>query len=317
VTAHDRASAEAYPIYELSAVAAMGLEPMGSKRKFWHRLEEAEHLCLFKYAQRNTGEDWAEKIAAEAAAALGVPHARVELAACEGDAGALSFRFLGDDDRLVHGNELLQELDPSYPLELNYRASRHTVEALFEALRRSSALPPRASDDPLLTTAADWALGYLLLDALLGNTDRHHENWAVIEVADKAKRRVELAPSYDHASSLGRELGDHERLARLAGRDGRRTVQAYAERARSALYRHPDDRRPLSPIDAFLEGTRKAPARASTAWISRLRALEDAMLHDIVRRIPPSRMTPPAKHFAAAVLACNRRLLLERAVGLP
>jgi serine/threonine protein kinase HipA of HipAB toxin-antitoxin module len=42
--------------------------------------------------------------------------------------------------------------------------------------------------------------GYLVLDALIGHTDRHEENWGVIEGITGAKR---LAPSFDHASSLG------------------------------------------------------------------------------------------------------------------
>ncbi|MEG3898961.1 MULTISPECIES: hypothetical protein [unclassified Microcoleus] len=46
-----------------------------------------------------------------------------------------------------------------------------------------------------------------MLDAWIGNTDRHHENWGFVEVrASKTPQVIaHLAPTYDYASSLGRE----------------------------------------------------------------------------------------------------------------
>ena len=51
---------------------------MGSKSKFWCRIEGREGKWLFKYPRENTGEHWAEKIAV--AEHLGIPHGAVELA---------------------------------------------------------------------------------------------------------------------------------------------------------------------------------------------------------------------------------------------
>jgi hypothetical protein len=47
--------------------------------------------------------------------------------------------------------------------------------------------------------------GYLMLDALIGNTDRHHENWGarVLAGLGNGRRMAVLAPTYDHASSEG------------------------------------------------------------------------------------------------------------------
>lgn len=52
-------------------------EEMGSKRKFWYRREPDGVECLFKFPRPNTGEHWAEKIAAEVANLLGIPQARI------------------------------------------------------------------------------------------------------------------------------------------------------------------------------------------------------------------------------------------------
>ena len=74
-----------YPIVKVERESVHESEEMmGSKNKFWYLdpMEEEEYW-LFKYPRCNTGEHWAEKIAAEVAALLEIPHARVELAVFE------------------------------------------------------------------------------------------------------------------------------------------------------------------------------------------------------------------------------------------
>jgi hypothetical protein len=54
-----------------------------------------------------------------------------------------------------------------------------------------------------LSVAADLMVGYLMLDCLIGNQDRHDENCGLILLSGK-QLRVALAPTYDHAKSTGR-----------------------------------------------------------------------------------------------------------------
>jgi hypothetical protein len=72
-----------------------GDEPMGSKEKFWCTRRGTEERYLLKYARAETGEDWAEKIAAELAGdgGLRLPHARVELATFGGRSAVLDPRL--------------------------------------------------------------------------------------------------------------------------------------------------------------------------------------------------------------------------------
>lgn len=80
---------------------------MGSKTKFWYRQTEDSAAWLFKYPQQNTGQHWAEKIAAEISELLGIPHAKVELAVFEGQRGSVTESFVRDGRELVHGNQML------------------------------------------------------------------------------------------------------------------------------------------------------------------------------------------------------------------
>lgn len=288
-----------YPVFDVSSVARDLIETMGTKRKFWFTRDGTR--WLFKYSRPDTGEHWSEKVAAEIGAQLGIPVAQVELAMCNDTPGACSKSFLPDKGVLVHGNELLQKVDQAYPVTELRGVSKHTVDAVFAPLNDVEAplgAPPTLS-------AADCFVGYLLLDALIGNGDRHHENWAVIQ--DTASRH--LAPSYDHASSLGRELRDEVRSVRLGGLDQSRTVDRYAARATSAFYASAADAKPLSPIEAFRVAARLRPA-ASAFWLARLANLRHDTIENIVYAVPTELITAPARRFALALTAWSRPRLL-------
>jgi hypothetical protein len=253
-------------------------------------------------------------VAQELAARLGIPHARYELAVAGGERGVITPRITSDLERLVHGNELLVEVIPDYASKsAAYRTPSHTVDAVVAALSqpdREIALP-RGDLPQEVTTAVDVLAGYLMLDALIGNTDRHHENWAVIESpASDGGSRFRMAPTFDHASCLGRNEPVARIEERLKTRDRNYGVEAYAVRADSALYRSAGDLKPMSPLDAFEEISVTA-TNAAKAWCARLSRLDDAALHHILRQVPMDRMQEPYKEFTTRMLRFNRSRLRD------
>jgi hypothetical protein len=113
-------------------------------------------------------------------------------------------------------------------------------------------------------------------------------------------RRALLAPTFDHASSLGRELTDGERAERLATRDRNRTVEHYALRkARGAIYRDAAATRALTPMDTFIQFGSVVPA-AMDAWLQQVRTVQPAHLRSIVLHVP--RMSDTARVFATRFL---------------
>ncbi|MGB1017302.1 MAG: HipA domain-containing protein, partial [Nannocystaceae bacterium] len=262
---------------------------MGSKEKFWYR--EAQTSWLFKFCRPGTGEDWAEKLAASIAALLNLPHAIVELAEYDGRRGSSCKRFTDGQTTLLHGNDVLLDHDPRYPNQQRYRVSAHTLEAIFHALSRFEVEPPANLGNHL--TATDVFVGYIMLDALIGNTDRHHENWGLLRRRAHNRYVYELAPTYDHASSLGRELRETSRAQRLATRDRNRTPEAYADRARSALYASVNSPRPLSTFDAFASAAQLLP-NAAEYWLARLEAITSPQLLAPIQRVPATHMQDSA-----------------------
>ena len=171
-----------HPIIDVTDWIRVRVETMGSKPKVWLRSPD-NRLWLFKYPRPDSGEHWSEKLAAEIAREMALPYATVELAVCEGNPGALCLDFTDGGRRgsLFHGNELLVELDPDYSTQQNFKLAKHTLKRIFNILDQKEVKLPRTWDVlPGIKTDCDLFVGYLLLDALIGNVDRHHENWGVI-----------------------------------------------------------------------------------------------------------------------------------------
>ena len=139
-------------VQDTSAWIPVSDEARGSKRKVWLvdpagslSQEPSGSRWLFKYTkQARSGDDWSEKVASEIAEALGLPHARYELAIRNSQQGVISLDFTrgGEAGTLVPGNELLLELDPQYPREGKYRVAQHTIGKVLGVLSQNFILPP-------------------------------------------------------------------------------------------------------------------------------------------------------------------------------
>ena len=138
----------AYPILEVRTdwqPAQPAPEPMGSKRKFWFRSDAAGGRdCLFKYPRSDTGEHWAEKIAAEVASALGIRHARVDLAAFQGHRGSATESFARGGRELHRGNDLLEGAVYGYDPKKRFGQSSHTLGNIWAAMNYAFVDPGTA-----------------------------------------------------------------------------------------------------------------------------------------------------------------------------
>jgi hypothetical protein len=293
--------------YELSE-----LENMGTRKKFWFEHQKLRR-CLYKQTRPDTGEDWAEKITAELCGLLGLPHASYELAETwDGRFGVVSPYFLPPSASLIHGNEILAPLVPGYPEGQSYKVSQHTVDIVLSAIGSDKIHLPINWTAPVgIKTATDVFIGYLLLDAWIGNTDRHHENWAFVKYksASNQTQTLHLAPTYDHSTSLGRELRDSARQKHL----DKGTVQKYARRCRCAFYRNASDPKPLLALDAFHQAIQHSP-EAAKVWLAKLSSISPESILNLLHCIPSARISSTAIEFAYSILMMNQSRLLELAV---
>jgi hypothetical protein len=302
---------ERFQIFEVSLEAPEEQESLGTKEKFWFRHDKLG-WCLYKKSRSKTaGEDWSEKIAAELCRLLKLPHTEYELATCNGEYGVISRSFLPKNGNLLLGNEILARVYSEYPTDTR-DLSHHTIDRIFGAFDRletdlSEVLMP-LDWEPLenITEVHHVFVGYLLLDAWIGNSDRHHENWGFIELEQK----LYLAPTYDHASSLGRNESDEKRAERLRTRDKGYSVGSYADKCHSSFYANLGKSKPIRTFDSFVEATRLYPD-AACVWLNILETVSQNNTLHLLQRIPEERISAIAIEFAENILNHNRNKLLK------
>lgn len=294
-----------FEIISIPENARENTEDTGTKEKFWFQ-DSQLGLCLYKKARKNTGEDWAEKITAELCKLLNIPHAEYELAVYQNEKGVVSKSFLPNNARLVLGNEILADQFSDYPQEIS-NPSNHTLDNIFTAFHKNLSLNLPLNWQPVegIKTAIDTFIGYLLLDAWIGNSDRHHENWAFINLRGKDY----LAPTYDHGSSLGRNESDEKRKARLHTKDKGYTVEAYANKCSSCLYDKVEAKK-LKTFNAFVYAAEKYPQSAKI-WLNNLEKIFSDNILNLWQCFPDNYISPIAVEFARKILEINQNKLLS------
>lgn len=298
-------AAEPFPVLDVSEWPWQFDEPMGKAGKRWLRdpanngrwlwkpvTEQHEHAATFL-----KGEDWAEKIASELARLLAIPAATVELASLGGRRGVVVATVAPPGTELVHGNELLEAVVPNYPREHRQETPHYRLDTIVQALGHFDVRPP--SPAPPGDAMAVF-VHYLALDALIANTDRHHTNWGVLRHVDDGTRT--LAPSFDHATSLGFQLSDDRRRRTLDEPGG---IEAFAAAGRS----RPFEGKPH--LDHLLtQGVRLRPD-AGTHITQTLAALDEDALVRLATRVPEDVMSEPSRTFVQQLLVINRRRVLD------
>jgi hypothetical protein len=301
-----------FSIVQIAPEWVLEEEQMGTKDKFWFRQPDdpEERDWLFKIPTAGTGQHWAEKVAWEIARLAQIHAPQVELAEFDGVRGSatLSFTKVRAGDSLVryelyHGNQILAGMDAAYDPERRFRHTQHTVQRIFRSM---DMFPAHHDADRFRETLAE----YLVFDALIGNVDRHHENWGVLRKRFGDRWRGRLAPSFDHASSLGRELRDeggkqnrHRYLNELG-------VEVYMRRARGAVFTDEASRHAPSPLELVRWCLADSHLGAFFAKaVEKISRFDPESLHGILAQMPPGWMTDLEREFVLRLVSANHKQL--------
>jgi hypothetical protein len=157
-------------------------------------------------------------------------------------------------------------------------------------------------------SAVDVFLGYLMLDAWIANQDRHHENWGIILM--NSQGTYHLAPTYDHASSLGTGETDETRQDKLTATDSARNVEGYVQKARSAFYETQESPKTLPTLDTFAAAAKRHP-NAARHWLDRLKGISQKDVDLLFEALPETEISPVAASFARKMLYLNQGRLLS------
>ena len=313
------------------------VESRGTRRKFWISVEGSPKLWLLKFPRPNNGEHWAEKVAYEVGNLVGVNCARIELADYGGELVTICESFdptswyeihnylrinreltgkrwsLGDeidwvdmdvsDFRFVAaGNEVLSGYIENYDLspEVRFRQHQHNVPNIIAAVKdfADDAGPISVQRNRVMMQEM---ASLALLDGLIGNVDRHHENWMLEYGTKDGQNLVGVAPSFDHASSLGRELKDSRRTNVLEV-DG---ILEYIKKGRGGVYLSESDERAPAPL-LLAQWLCKRWPDFTRRTLESINGVGDGQFRNIVDRVPSEFMSDVAKDFAYQVLITSK-----------
>lgn len=206
--------ATVFDVAEWERDAEFGVFPQGARAKdaLFAPLPPPEPVIvggkryLFKKSKRSYPDQfWGEVIAYRVGCLMGltVPPAFAATNSETGQSGALiEWFYLDGSERYVHGGDFMQVVRPGFDRERGEQHNLQDVALLMRALARGRAL--RAD-------WRDWWAKALLFDALIGNTDRHQDNWGLLFAEPDEDEPPEvtptrLAPLFDNGTSLGHEL---------------------------------------------------------------------------------------------------------------
>jgi hypothetical protein len=283
-----------------------GEEPQGLQEHPWLRHVSRRRPWLFKavepHQDRPLTNDIVEKLASEIAATLGVPAAQVDLVTRATTRGCLVETLRPSGWVLQAGQVLLGGVLDDY--DPNDRG--HSGYNVFNVRRALDGFgPPPTSPVATGLDAFGVFTGYLLLDALIANTDRHDRNWAVLVPPPGDDGPNTLCGSYDHGSSLGFNLSDEKREQLLGGQ----TVDDWTHRATARQFEHIPGAPRRNLVDVAQEAVHLCTAQALQHWRNAFLSLTDGQLEAIVVDAPS--LTAVTRRFTIELLQVNRRRVLN------
>lgn len=206
-------------------------EGSGRSEKIWLQNPDTGQIGLFKFKKDiDTTDNISECIAYDLACILGIPCAKFEVGMYEGREGSMSYNILKKPDQiLVEGIHFIMLMYPKYNPELfidTMTSNRYSIEMIKKAIERFVPI--------------DDLLKMLMFDYLIGNSDRHQNNWAIL--IENGKMR--WSPLYDNSSSLCAYISE-KNIPNYMGKDKNRWNSLIDTKSKSLIRcREIDEKRP-------------------------------------------------------------------------
>lgn len=184
----------------------------GASEKVWLINPKTNEKGLFKFPKVKdkekgiiTGEYWAEKLATEIGKLIDVECAKVDIGTYKGRIGSMSYNLVdySSEDNYTNLLEGIVFIENQYPyydkdkLEDTYSNSKYSIQMIQNSLNGILEM--------------DKFYKIVIFDILIGNSDRHHSNWAILAKGTVYKTpedmldiffNYNMCPLYDNGSSL-------------------------------------------------------------------------------------------------------------------
>lgn len=207
-------------------------EGSGRSDKEWLINKDTKEIGLFKFPKTDkTTEHISEKVASEIANIIGLKCAKIDIGTYNSSIGSMSYLINKEEEILIEGISLISSKYPNYNPENMYddwKKEYYSLEMILNSLQEYNL--------------TEEFLKIAVFDFLIGNTDRHQNNWAVLRVKDN----ITMCPMYDNGSSLccyleekniNSYLGNDEmRFKSLVNTKSRSRVRLYKKRKKEPTH---------------------------------------------------------------------------------
>lgn len=198
---------------------------MGSGRseKIW--LTYGDKIGLFKFPKQATDgtityEHISEKLAYDIATLLDIPCAKIDIGTYNGRYGSMSYRINKDNEILMEGIAFISKIYADYDIDKLYDPKHNIYYSLPMIFPIIKALK-----------CEEEFFQMMIFDALIGNSDRHHSNWAVVVSFDY---NIRFSPLYDNGSSLCCYVKESD-IDSILGKDLRRFRALVTSKSKSII----------------------------------------------------------------------------------
>jgi hypothetical protein len=260
---------------------------------------------LFKRSKRSYPDQfWGEVIAYRVGCLLGlqVPPAFTAFNSHTGHSAALIEWFYTDGAQsFIMGGDYLHLLDDDYDRDKGTKHNLGQIEVLMRAMHRTGKP---------VKDWRQWWVDALLFDALIGNTDRHQDNWGLVfQIAGNSLSHCRLSPLYDNGTSLGHERFV-ERVQDWSDDDVDRYIQKGTHHVKWSLQETPI----INRHNALLQRAILAWPKTIEVARNRLNFHPDALVAccaDLVDLPTPIALTPARMAFVQRLLKRRHQLLIK------
>lgn len=244
--------------------------------------------AFFKYEGNGylASEACSEKMSYEIAKVLGYECARIELARdTDGTLGVLNYLFIE-----IGSTEHIDAV--SYlNIHSNERPKYYTISNIKKTL------------DELDVNLFNEFIKIMVFDALVGEQDRHEENWGIERINGKYR----FSPLYDNGCNLLRNFKD--KTYAEAYYSGIKDFDAYINRSKTIIYK--EDNKSQYKHFELIEYLNYRYHDIIQKEIKNLNKLTDDIIEEIVGNIPDELLTKKHKEHIIIYLKKRRDILLN------
>ncbi len=209
----------------------------GRGEKVWLLNPDTNQIGLFKFKKdKETTDHVSECIAYEIAELVGIPCAKFELGIYKNREGSMSYNIADEKDvSLIEGiyciTATYASYDPNEMMDME-TGKRYSLEMIQDSLESFGLF--------------EEFLKIPVFDFLIGNSDRHQSNWALLQ----KNGEICLCPLYDNGSSLCSYVSN-EKVEQYLGKDKLLWHSLIDTKSRSIIRIHSDDKKKPTHLEVI------------------------------------------------------------------